>query len=67
MVGLFSWSRISLLSILVIRLSHYARAGNPAVDVTFPEKPAAGHAMMVQDNFLGISFELSSFDTLCKL
>ncbi|THH08056.1 hypothetical protein EW146_g9112 [Bondarzewia mesenterica] len=35
-----------------------------ATQITFPELPPTGHAQVVQDNFLGISFELSSFDTL---
>jgi len=36
-----------------------------AFEVPFPEYPPAGSALVVLDNFIGISFELSSFDTLC--
>lgn len=36
--------------------------------VEFPEKaPSSALTNVVDDNFLGISFELSSFDTLCEL
>lgn len=36
------------------------------VEVSFPVTPQAQHANVVQDNFLGISWELASFDTLCE-
>lgn len=36
------------------------------INITFPARPPnASLYNVVQDNFLGISWELSSFDTLC--
>ncbi|KAG6824357.1 hypothetical protein H0H92_007111, partial [Tricholoma furcatifolium] len=37
--------------------------GRPALDISFPQHPPAT-ANVVDDNFIGISWELSSFDTL---
>lgn len=42
-----------------------ARAGFP-VNITFPSQPPPeAQYNVVRDNFIGISWELSSFDTLC--
>lgn len=43
-----------------------AGCASAAVEVNFPFTPKAQHANVVQDNFLGISWELASFDTLCE-
>ncbi|KXN82114.1 hypothetical protein AN958_03168 [Leucoagaricus sp. SymC.cos] len=50
-----------LLSSLLVALAH---AGSP-VDVTFPaESSAIARGNVIEDNFIGISWELSSFNTL---
>lgn len=37
------------------------------INVTFPLSPPKSSLLnVVQDNFLGVSWELSSFDTLCR-
>lgn len=37
------------------------------VNITFPTKPPSVALLnVVEDNFIGISWELSSFDTLCE-
>ncbi|KAF8840938.1 hypothetical protein BDN67DRAFT_996503 [Paxillus ammoniavirescens] len=42
-----------------------AQTPPPPLNVTFPAQPDASSLVnVVQDNFLGVSFELSSFDTL---
>ncbi|KAK0193201.1 putative glycoside hydrolase [Armillaria mellea] len=49
---------------LIFLLSSFDFAHCEPLNVTFPERPPNGTASAVADNFLGISFELSSFDTL---
>lgn len=41
-------------------------ASQSTVTVSVSSSLPTGHANIVQDNFLGISWELSSFDTLCE-
>lgn len=41
-------------------------ASQSTVTVSASSSLPTGHANVVQDNFLGISWELSSFDTLCE-
>jgi len=36
------------------------------LNLTFPEYPPSNSKHVVQDNFLGISFELYYFDQLCE-
>lgn len=43
---------------------HYAYAAKTPLNVTFPNASTSAHNF-VNDNFLGISFELSPFNTLC--
>nr|AEM76790.1 putative glycoside hydrolase [Armillaria mellea] len=49
---------------LIFLLSSFDFSHCESLNVTFPERPPNGTASAVADNFLGISFELSSFDTL---
>jgi hypothetical protein len=56
---------LALLSLLILSLTTAAK--NKPVQVNFPEiPPASAQHNIVSDNFLGISWELSSFNTLCK-
>lgn len=56
---LFFWALFNLFP------NAHALSPSP-VDVTPPQNAhSAISAVVVQDNFLGISFELNSFDTLC--
>lgn len=60
----------SITGALVASLA-LAGAARAAVDVTvdltyFPTNPAGSIANVVLDNYMGISFELSSFNTLCE-
>lgn len=48
---------------LALALAGLTRA---AVEVDFPATLDERHANVVQDNYLGISWELSAFDTLCE-
>ncbi|OAX41921.1 hypothetical protein K503DRAFT_734703 [Rhizopogon vinicolor AM-OR11-026] len=65
-----SFSSRSLLSFVSATLFAFASESlvlgqNTSITVSFPKKPSnAALGNVVQDNFLGISFELSSFDTL---
>ncbi|KAF9223232.1 hypothetical protein BS17DRAFT_706135 [Gyrodon lividus] len=58
------------LSLLLPLSSHVhvhaqSQSPPPSVNVTFPTQPGASSLVnVVQDNFLGVSFELSSFNTL---
>lgn len=38
-----------------------------AIEVRFPETPQGTYANVVLDNYMGTSWELSSFNTLCEL
>lgn len=60
--------RQSLAHITGVVLASLALVGgaSAAVEVDFPVTPKAQHANVVQDNYLGISWELASFDTLCE-
>ena len=49
----------------VAALSTVALAALPTIRVQVPRTPPANVTHSVQDNFIGISYELSSFDTLC--
>ncbi|SJK99264.1 uncharacterized protein ARMOST_02555 [Armillaria ostoyae] len=49
---------------LIFLLSTFGFSQCEPLNVTFPEQPPNGTTSAVADNFLGISFELSSFDTL---
>ncbi|KAK0218579.1 putative glycoside hydrolase [Armillaria nabsnona] len=49
---------------LIFLLSTFGFSHCEPLNVTFPEQPPNGTTSAVADNFLGISFELSSFDTL---
>ncbi|KZT27245.1 glycoside hydrolase family 79 protein [Neolentinus lepideus HHB14362 ss-1] len=58
---------ISFLSASVLLCASIPSAASPdaAINVIFPSSPPASSAVnVVYDNFLGISFELSSFNTL---
>lgn len=58
----------SITGALVASLA-LAGAARAAVDVDltyFPTNPAGSIANVVLDNYMGISFELSSFNTLCE-
>ncbi|EIM92835.1 uncharacterized protein STEHIDRAFT_136561 [Stereum hirsutum FP-91666 SS1] len=58
--------RQNLAHITGVVLTSLALVGgaSAAVEVDFPVTPKAQHANVVQDNYLGISWELASFDTL---
>lgn len=43
-----------------------ALAALPTVRVQVPLVPPTNATYTIDDNFIGVSFELSSFDTLCK-
>lgn len=61
-----STSYLTLSILTVLTVFKHAHAGSPALNVTFPENPPASALMnVVEDHFIGVSFELSSFDTLC--
>lgn len=62
-----STSCLTLSILTVLSVFKHAHAGSPApLNVTFPENPPASALMnVVEDHFIGVSFELSSFDTLC--
>ncbi|KAK0486664.1 hypothetical protein EDD18DRAFT_1194698 [Armillaria luteobubalina] len=49
---------------LIFLLSTFSFSHCEPLNVTFREQPPNGTTSAVADNFLGISFELSSFDTL---
>ncbi|KAF9460213.1 hypothetical protein BDZ94DRAFT_1170135 [Collybia nuda] len=55
--------RIPLLALVSSATLQVAYAG-PPLNITFPEKPPASSINVVDSNFIGISWELSSFDTL---
>jgi hypothetical protein len=49
-----------------LTISHIRAASEP-LNVTFPvTPPASALSNVVEDHFIGVSYELSSFDTLCK-
>ncbi|KAF8955688.1 hypothetical protein BDZ97DRAFT_1856283 [Flammula alnicola] len=55
---LFIWLLAASFAILL------TRAG-PALNITFPDQPPSGSFLnVIEDHFIGISYELSSFDTL---
>jgi hypothetical protein len=61
--------RSLFLSIFMIidTLSISVVLAGPALNVTFPtQPPASALANIIEDHFIGISYELSSFDTLCE-
>lgn len=59
-----SFLSLNLICIFIVTLlSKSGHASSGPVPVTLP--PTADPSNVVQDNFLGISFELSPFDTLC--
>jgi len=56
------------LSLALAILSSFfilARA-EPPINITFPSQPPEAQYNVINDNFIGISWELSSFDTLCS-
>lgn len=61
-------TRQTLTSVTGVLLTSLVLVGgvSAAVKVDFPATLKAQHANVVQDNFLGISWELASFDTLCE-
>lgn len=44
-----------------------AGAVSAVIEVDFPETPQGKYANVVLDNYMGTSWELSSFNTLCRL
>ncbi|TEB31649.1 hypothetical protein FA13DRAFT_1732511 [Coprinellus micaceus] len=56
--------RVSKSLLCVAALSTVALAALPTIRVQAPRTPPANVTHSVQDNFIGISYELSSFDTL---
>jgi len=59
--------RSLFLSIFIDTLSISMVLAGPPLNVTFPTQPPTGAlANIVEDHFIGISYELSSFDTLCE-
>ena len=59
--------RSLFLSIFIDTLSISMVLAGPALNVTFPtQPPASSLANIIEDHFIGISYELSSFDTLCE-
>lgn len=55
----------TILLLLVALSAAIVTVAKPPVNISFPEQPTREQANVVDDNFIGISFELSSFDTLC--
>lgn len=57
----------ALLAGALLATASVIHAQDAPVVVTVPERPSlAALANVVQDNFIGVSWELSSFDTLCE-
>ncbi|KAJ8695302.1 hypothetical protein PTI98_007908 [Pleurotus ostreatus] len=54
----------TFLLLLVALSAALVTAAKPPVNISFPEQPTREQTNVVDDNFIGISFELSSFDTL---
>lgn len=63
-VGKYLFAFLSFFVALV--LFSEGVASQSTVTVSVSSSLPTGHANVVQDNFLGISWELSSFDTLCE-
>ena len=60
-----SYLTLSIAAVLFTVKYVHAASSTP-LNVTFPENPPASALMnVVEDHFIGVSFELSSFDTLC--
>lgn len=59
-------TRLFQVFVVVLTLNNLSVSAGPPLNVTFPEKPPASSlANVVEDHFIGVSYELSSFDTLC--
>ncbi|KAL0945230.1 hypothetical protein HGRIS_000743 [Hohenbuehelia grisea] len=58
------WRAYALFLVTLPLLATTARAAQPILNITLPDLPARHQFNLVSDNFIGISYELSSFDSL---
>lgn len=55
----------TIMGALVASLT-FAGVVSATIEVKFPETPQGTYANVVLDNYMGTSWELSSFNTLCE-